>query len=57
MYMFVYILTIYCIFVYRIYITEKKKFIIRRISFKHTRTGLCTRVYKMRIAWRMPQSH
>jgi len=43
--------------VYTIYITEKKeKCIIRRISLKHTKMGLCTRMYKMRIACNMQQS-
>lgn len=52
--MYVYTLTLY--FRVSYILQKKKKFIIRRISLKHTRMGLCTKMYKMRIAWRMQQS-
>lgn len=56
--MYVYTLTIYCILCTVPYILQKKekKFIICRTSLKHTKMGLCTRVYKMHIAWHMQQS-
>jgi len=51
----VYILTIYCIFrVYTIYITEKKMYYTQNIV--EAKMGLCTRMYKMRIACSMQQS-